>query len=131
MLGSRSSICFWAGVVFATLYVAALTIWAIGPYGFFGAARAPLSVVFLIPLGVRWIDLLDNLPLADTDRIWIALLAPAINLCVLWGAGAACRRLPPPAASQRHAPSITHETGTRWGTDGRTDFALPIHSLIR
>ncbi len=82
------SLCTWVIVVFGALYVAALALLAIGHFGFFGAARDPLAGVFLIPLGIPWIYLLDMLPIAANDRIWIGVFSPLINLVLL---SAACR----------------------------------------
>jgi hypothetical protein len=73
---------------FALLYFAALGLFAVGTLGLFGAARDPLAGVFLIPLGLPWVFLLDGLP--EPALPWAGALAPAVNLLLL---RALCRAL--------------------------------------
>jgi len=78
--------CKWIVRVFAGLYLAALGILLIGRYGLFDQPRDPLSGVFLAPLGLPWNLWMDGAPEAALP--WIAALAPALNLVLLW---VACR----------------------------------------
>ena len=69
---------FWALIV---LYVAALFIWAVGSFGWFGQERDPLSAVFLVPLGLPWVALTVGAP--DAALPWIGGLAPLVNIAIL------------------------------------------------
>ncbi|WP_082181786.1 hypothetical protein [Aestuariivita boseongensis] len=53
----------------------------IGTYGLFGQEQDPLSGVFLLPLGLPWVLLLDGLP--EPLLPWSAILAPLLNLAIL------------------------------------------------
>jgi hypothetical protein len=75
--------CSLIAAGFAFLYLAALGLLAIGTFGFFGAERDPLSGVFLVPLGLPWNMLLDDLP--EPALPWVGALAPALNLVLLRG----------------------------------------------
>lgn len=68
------------------LYVAALALFVIGTFGLIGQEQDPLAGVFLIPLGLPWNLWLDGLP--DAVRLWLAVLAPALNVFLL---AAMCR----------------------------------------
>ncbi len=68
------------------LYVAALALFVIGTFGLFGQEQDPLAGVFLVPLGLPWNLWLDGLP--DAVRLWLAVLAPALNVFLL---AALCR----------------------------------------
>ena len=68
------------------LYVAALALFVIGTFGLIGQEQDPLAGVFLIPLGLPWNLWLDGLP--DAVRLWLAVLAPALNMFLL---AALCR----------------------------------------
>ena len=85
MSGGRRSgparLCPIAAGALAVLYLAALAILAIGTFGLFGSPRDPLSGIYLMPLGLPW-TLLDPLP--DPVRPWLAVLAPALNIAILW-----------------------------------------------
>ena len=70
---------FWALLL---LYAVALFIFATGTFGWFGQERAPLSGVFLTPLGLPWVLFAEVLP--DAIRAWFAALAPVINIALLW-----------------------------------------------
>jgi len=71
-------LCRLIVIVFALLYAAALVLFLIGTYGWFGSPRGPLAGVFLMPLGLPWNRWFDGLPAA-------AAAAPALNLLLLWG----------------------------------------------
>ena len=74
---------FWA---LAALYAAALFIWAVGTFGWFGQERDPLSAVFLVPLGLPWTIFAGGAP--DAALPWIGALAPLLNIAILrWLAG--------------------------------------------
>jgi hypothetical protein len=68
--------------VFAALYAAALALLIIGTVGLFGVEPDPLSGVFLMPLGLPWIWLIEYTP----EDAWplLAIAAPALNLFILW-----------------------------------------------
>jgi len=68
--------------VFALLYAFAVALLLIGTFGLFGNERDPLSGVFLIPLGLPWNLLVELAPEALWP--WLAALAPAVNLVLLW-----------------------------------------------
>jgi len=70
-------------IAFATLYALAFVLFLIGSYGWFGSPQGPLAGVFLMPLGLPWNHWLDALPPAV--RPAAAVLAPALNLLLLWG----------------------------------------------
>jgi hypothetical protein len=79
--------------VFTFLYAAALVLLLIGTFGLFGNEQDPLSAVFLVPLGLPWVLLVDLAP--EPAWPWLGALTPAINLALLW---ALCSRL-----KNRHA----------------------------
>ncbi|HSF14370.1 MAG TPA: hypothetical protein VLK65_02325 [Vicinamibacteria bacterium] len=68
--------------IFGLAYLAALVLFLIATFGLFGSERGPLAGVFLLPLGVPWIWLID----LAAERIWPWLLAaaPGVNLAILW-----------------------------------------------
>lgn len=70
------------------LYLAALTLFVIGTFGLFGSQQGPLAGVFLVPLGLPWVLMLDGVP--EVARPWLAALAPLLNLILLL---ALCRLL--------------------------------------
>ena len=76
-------------------YLAALALLLIGTYGWFGSPRDPLAGVFLAPLGLPWTMLLDALFGA---RAWIAIVAPLINLAILYSI---CRMIARPGRGVR------------------------------
>ena len=80
----RTTICGWLILVFAGLYIVALPLFAIGYFGLFGSEPTPPAGVFLVPLGLPWIYLLDSLPVPQSGMLWAGLLAPLINLLLLW-----------------------------------------------
>ena len=72
------SVAFWALIA---LYAAALFIWAVGTFGWFGQERDPLSALFLVPLGLPWTILVIGAP--DATLPWIGALAPLVNVAIL------------------------------------------------
>ena len=74
------TIVFWALI---GLYFFALLILAVGPFGWFGQERDPLSAVFLVPLGLPWTMVLDFE--SETARPWLAILAPILNIAIVGG----------------------------------------------
>ncbi|QNE03929.1 hypothetical protein [Croceicoccus marinus] len=72
----------WAFWIFVALYAAALFIFLVGAFGWFGQEKDPLSAVFLMPLGLPWNLIGDRIGRASAA---LALLAPAINAAILFG----------------------------------------------
>jgi hypothetical protein len=79
----RARICRWLIAVLAAAYVAALAIFLVATFGLFGQAQDPLGGVFLIPLGLPWILLVDSAP--ENLWPWLAAAAPLVNLVLLAG----------------------------------------------
>lgn len=77
-MATAIKIVFW---LFAVLYVAALFLFAVGTFGWFGQERDPLSGIFLLPLGVPWNLMLDDV--SSGGRGILAALVPAFNLAIL------------------------------------------------
>ncbi len=77
-----STICRVILVVFGITYVIALGLFLVGTLGLFGSPSGPLAGVFLIPLGMPWVFMLESV--SDTLKPWLAALAPGLNLAVLW-----------------------------------------------
>lgn len=77
-----SRICRFLVIAFALLYAAAVGLYLVGTYGWFGSPRGPLAGVFLVPLGLPWNRWLDSLPLTMLPAAAVA--APALNLLLLW-----------------------------------------------
>lgn len=69
--------------IFCILYAAAIFLWLVGRFGWFGAEQDPLSGVFLIILGQPWTRWVDKLP----ETLWpiASAFAPAINGVILFG----------------------------------------------
>jgi hypothetical protein len=78
-----SRACRWVVFAFAAVYAAALTLFLVGTYGWFGSPQGPLAGAFLVPLGLPWILALDAPPEALLPAAGIG--APALNLLLLWG----------------------------------------------
>jgi hypothetical protein len=74
-------LCKWTIRIVGASYLVALALLLIGTFGLFGQERDPLSGVFLIPLGLPWVFLLDGV--SDALKPWLAALAPALNLFIL------------------------------------------------
>lgn len=84
------TLCRAIAGLFAIAWLAALGLFAIGTFGLFGAGRDPLSVVFLVPLGLPWILWVDGTP--ESLRPWLAALAPLVNIAILAFVCRAARR---------------------------------------
>ena len=78
----RAKLCLIFRVVFAILYVFALVALFAGTFGVLGSERDPLAGIFLIPLGLPWNLLIWWLP--DAALVWSGVLAPALNLLLIW-----------------------------------------------
>ena len=74
-------LCKWTIRIVGACYLVALALLLIGAFGLFGQERDPLSGVFLIPLGLPWVYLLDGV--SDGLKPWLAVLASALNLFIL------------------------------------------------
>jgi hypothetical protein len=74
-------------LVFTLLYGAALLVFLIGIFGWFGQEADPLAGVFLVPLGLPWNLFLDTLP--DPLRAWAAAAAPLVTILII---GVICSR---------------------------------------
>lgn len=66
------------------LYALAFALFLVGTYGWFGSPQGSLAGVFLMPLGLPWTLWFDLLP-SSAARPSAAVLAPALNLLLLWG----------------------------------------------
>ena len=75
--------CRTALLILGMLYLVALILFVIGTFGLFGSPQGPLAGVFLVPLGLPWVLLLDGV--AESARPWLAALAPLLNLILLFG----------------------------------------------
>jgi 4-amino-4-deoxy-L-arabinose transferase-like glycosyltransferase len=73
--------CRWVFFGFLLLYLAALFLLAVGTFGLLGSPRGPLAGVFLMPLGLPWILLIDFAPRALHP--WFAAGAPLVNLLAI------------------------------------------------
>ncbi len=76
------NICKFVTITFLVLYLAALTLLAVGTFGLFGAEKDPLSAIFLMPLGLPWNLMLTNAP--ESWLPWIGAAAPAVNLVLIF-----------------------------------------------
>jgi hypothetical protein len=76
-----SGLCRIVVAVLGILYVAVLALFAVGTWGLFGSPQGPLAGVFLVPLGLPWILLIEDVH--DAVRPWLAALAPLLNLVIL------------------------------------------------
>jgi hypothetical protein len=74
-------LCKWTIRIVGASYLVALALLLIGTFGLFGQERDPLSGIFLIPLGLPWVFLLDGV--SDGLKPWLVALAPALNLFIL------------------------------------------------
>ena len=77
-----STICTIVIGLFAVAYLIAVALFIIGTYGLFGSPSGPMAGIFLVPLGVPWIFLLDGV--SENLKPWLGILAPGINLALLW-----------------------------------------------
>ena len=88
--GGPSRICRYVLLAFLFLYLAALALLAIGTFGLFGNEQDPLAGLFLIPLGIPWVYVLDFAWLNDNGRLLLGLVSPVLNLVLI---RAICRAL--------------------------------------
>jgi len=80
-------------VVFGVLvlaYLFALAVFAVGTFGWFGADEDPLAGAYLIILGVPWVLVPFDVVVGEAALPLVAILAPLVNLAIVW---AVCRRL--------------------------------------
>ena len=70
---------FW---IYAIFYLMALSVFAVGIFGLFGAKPDPLAGIYLILIGQPWIYLVDIFP--ESAWPFAAALTPAVNLCILY-----------------------------------------------
>jgi hypothetical protein len=81
-------VCRWLLIVIVLLYVAALGLWLVGPFGLFGQQRDPLAGVFPVALGWPWNRAVNVA--SEPLRPWLAAAAPLVGialvaiLCRLW-----------------------------------------------
>lgn len=71
----------YAFIIFMVLYAAALFLFLVGTYGWFGQEPGPLAGVFLMPIGLPWNVLGSQTPLPGPV---VGLLAPAVNAGILF-----------------------------------------------
>jgi hypothetical protein len=68
----------------------------VGTWGWLGAERDPLSGIFLIPLGMPWTWFIGSAgkfdPFGGVSPAVLAMLAPAINLAILFSICSTLRR---------------------------------------
>ena len=80
----------------AAAYALALFLLAVGTWGWLGAERDPLSGIFLIPLGMPWTLFIGSVgkfdPFGGVSPAVLAMLAPAINLAILFSICSTLRR---------------------------------------
>jgi hypothetical protein len=81
---------------FAAAYALALFLLAASTWGWLGAERDPLSGIFLIPLGMPWTLFIGSAggfdPFGGVSPAVLAMLAPAINLAILFSICSTLRR---------------------------------------
>lgn len=77
-------------------YGLALFLLAVSTWGWLGAERDPLSGIFLIPLGMPWTWFIGSAgkfdPFGGVSPAVLAMLAPAINLAILFSICSTLRR---------------------------------------
>lgn len=78
-----NSICRIVFVIFAVAWVAAFGLYLVGTFGLFGQEPGALAGVFLVPLGLPWNVFLSSLP--EPLLPWMGVLAPGVNLAIIWG----------------------------------------------
>ena len=81
---------------FAAAYALALFLLAVDTWGWLGAERDPLAGIFLIPLGMPWTLFIGSVgkfdPFGGVSPAVLAMLAPAINLAILFSICSTLRR---------------------------------------
>jgi hypothetical protein len=68
-------------ILFTLFYLAALFLFFVGAFGWFGQERTPLAGVFLVPLGLPWNLWLDGL--SEAVLPLVAGLSPVLNIAIL------------------------------------------------
>jgi hypothetical protein len=76
--------------VLVLAYLFALAVFAVGTFGWFGADEDPLAGAYLIILGMPWVLLPFDVVVGEAALPLVAILAPLVNLAIVW---AVCRRL--------------------------------------
>jgi hypothetical protein len=71
----------WLFRIFLVLYALAFFAYICGTYGLFGVEPGPLAGIFLVPLGMPWLLLLDLAP--EPAWPYLSAAAPAVNLLIL------------------------------------------------
>jgi hypothetical protein len=81
---------------FAAAYTLALFLLAVDTWGWLSDDRDPLSGLFLIPLGMPWTLFIGPVgkfdPFGGVSPAVLAMLAPAINLAILFSICSTLRR---------------------------------------
>ena len=81
---------------FAAAYTLALFLLAVGTLGWLGTERYLLAGIFLIPLGMPWTLFIGSIgkfdPFGGVSPAVLAMLAPAINLAILFSICSTLRR---------------------------------------
>ncbi len=67
--------------VLAVAYVVALSLWAAGTFGLFGADRDPLAAILLVALAFPWSLLIGQAP--DGIAPWLIAVAPLGTIAAL------------------------------------------------
>lgn len=75
------SFCKWIVRSVWVLYLLAVMLLLIGTFGLFGQDRDPLAGVFLLPLGIPWVWLVDLAPAPAWP--WLSALPPLLNIGIL------------------------------------------------
>lgn len=88
MLVTLTKWLFW---IWGTLYLAALFLFLVGTFGLFGSETGPLAGVFLVPLGLPWIRLVDLFP--EPLWPWLGAASPLVNMLLLYALHRVARHL--------------------------------------
>ncbi|WP_417611615.1 hypothetical protein [Parasphingorhabdus sp.] len=71
----------WLFWIFFGFYLLSIFIFLTGIFGWFGEPQDPLSGIFLLPLGLPWVLIGDQIGLTSAA---LAIASPAINLGILF-----------------------------------------------
>ena len=71
----------WFLVIFVALYIAALFLFLVGTFGWFGSEPGPLAGIFLLPLGLPWNLLADALGFEGPVPV---VAAPLLNVAFFY-----------------------------------------------
>jgi drug/metabolite transporter superfamily protein YnfA len=80
----------WLLRTWIVLCALALILFLVGTFGLFGQARDPLAGVFLVPLGLPWVTLVDTFP--EPLWPWLGAAAPLVNIALLYALARYARR---------------------------------------